>query len=777
MPEYYSIGKSELRLDALEKVTGTAVYTGDVRPNGMLYGKVLGSPIPHGIIKSIDTSKAEKLPGVVAVITGGDCPPFPTVGSFLKDKFRLARGKVRYIGDAVAAVAATTEEIANAALRLIEVEYEPLPFVLDAEEAFMKDCPVVLHDNVENYMRMELHGVQFKFDKEHPNQVIHRMLRNGDVEKGFAEADVVMETQRYVFPLVNHCYMEPMGAIAASKPDGGVEVWASEQTSKIAAFSVSMGFRIPLSKVHMHIPYVGGGFGAKAGNPMTDLAVMLSQKTNRPVKLMQTRPEVFSGAGRSSAVVYIRDGYKKDGTLTAREITAYINAGAYSASGLIMLNDTQYGAVGTYKQPNLKIDVYGVYTNTPPASPYRGLGSELMVTSIESNVEKAADLLGIDAVELRRINMLQDGDLDAHGQVTINNSARAALDAAAEKIGWGSDKRSKEGPWCYGKGIAVANMYTNFDPLGSEAQCSILQDGTLEIRTSHIELGQGSMTADAQAAAEEFKLPMDKILMLTKDMQNTPFDEGSFAERGTFINGNAIRLASIELKKKIFEAASEIMQVSLDKLDTANGMVFEIGNTDHTIPFSALYMPGGCRHGGLLTARATYMPPAGHGDPETGKGDVVLYYAHGSRAVEVKVNEETGEVRVIKAAGYFDCGTVVNQATCEGQAEGGLAMGIGQSLLEEGIFNSNGKVINDNFRDYKVPTFMDVPHNCEDTIGFVGRPYELGPNGAKGVGEVTLMPVLAAIKNAVKDAIGIEINELPLSRERVLEAIRVKNNQ
>lgn len=767
MAEFYSIGKKDIRLDALEKVTGEAMYSGDFHPKGMLYGKVLASPIPHGIIKRIDTSKAEKLPGVVAVATGKDGPG-PVLGVMLRDKEILCSKKVRCVGDPVAAVAATSEKIANAALKLIEVEYEPLPYIFDPEAAYSPDCEAVIHENLEEYQKMDFYGAEASFDKEHPNMLLHRKVRHGDVEKGFEEAEVILDFQRYDFPLVSQGFMEPHASTVVPHSDGSLEVWTTQQVAKMAKFSLCGAFRLPPSMVKVHIPYVGGGFGGRASNVTAEIAATLAVMTKRPVQIAQTRLEVFYAGMRPSATIYVRDGYKKDGTLTAREIKGFINCGAYSSMSLFMAYNYILGAMGSYKQPNLKLDSYGVCTNTPPTSPYRALGSELMTFVVERNMDKAAKLLGIDPVELRRRNLLEEGDIDGIEHVTQSHVVQSALNAAAEAIKWSSEKKADEGSWRYGKGLAVANKFTLREANGCEVMLTVLQDGMMELRTFHIEMGQGSMTVDAQHVAEAFKIPLRNIKVLNKEDDSTCWDEGCYDSRGTFVNGTAVILACNELKQKIFEAASAILRVPSEQLDTANSMVFEIGNEKNCIPFAALYMPGGWRPGSALSVRATFTPP----EIDKAHWDPVEYYSHGVRGAEVKVNVETGEVRLINSVGFYDCGQVINLATCEGQVEGCLVMGYGQSVLEEAILNDKGEIINGNFRDYKIPTFMDMPNNEEAMNSFIGIPFEDGPNGAKGVGEVGQMPVMPTIANAISNAIGVEMDELPMTRERILAAIR-----
>ena len=462
--EFYSIGKGEIRQDALLKVTGQAEYTTDIHPRGMVYGKILGSPIPHGIIKSIDTSEAEKLPGVVCVVTGEDGPDHPTIGGYLTDRYIMNRvgQKVRYVGDFVAAVAATDEQIAEAACKLIKVEYEPLPYVLDVEEAFREDCPAVVHEDVQSYKRLDLHGVAHCMDKKHPNQAIRRKVRHSEsfdldpdsfetpeaydeaFEKKFNEefdkAYLKLPTQRYEFPRVSHCFMEPHVSVVVPLVDGGIELWSSEQGGRLIKNSMSSAFGLKPSDFHVHVPFMGGGWA----------------------------PE------------------------------------------------------------------------------------------------------------------------------------------------------------------------------------------------------------------------------------------------------------------------------------------------------------------GKLVGKGVFMPEQALNNPRNAQGNPVLFYSIGGWGMEVGVNIETGEVKLMQAGGFYDAGRVINRKTCEGQIEGALSMGLGQAVFEEIMINDKGKVINGNYRDYKVPTFMDNPNNEHVKVDFVGEPFATGPNGAKGIGEVAMIPVMAAVANAINAAAGAEIHNIPMTRERVLQALRDK---
>lgn len=772
---YSIIGASPIRKDALVKAIGAAQYTPDIHPRGMLYGRMLGSPIAHGIIKSIDTSAAEALEGVVVVVTGKDVPENRTDG-YIKDRHVLCREKVRYVGDPVAAVAATTQAIADEAIKLIKVEYEELPAVFDYEEAFEDDCPVTIHKDLYEYEREDIPGLDYRFVEGKDNVIIHRKVRKGNVEDAFKDADIIYEGE-YRMPRAHHCTMEPHSAVVEPNPDGGLTVWASEQGGVRLKYHLCEAFGFTSSQIRFIVPYLGGGFGGKVGIMCTPICALLAIKANRAVKLELSREEVFvQGAPRAPGVVRIKDGFKKDGTLVARHITEIVNGGAYSGHVTIMVADGVYGATGSYKTDNLHIDAYGVYTNTAPTGPYRSLGSEILCFGIECQMDRVADILGVDKFEIRRKNLLVDGDRDGNNQITYNNMSTRALEKAAEFLDWSQPKKADKGDWVYGRGISVGNKYTECGDSGTVAMCKVHDDGVIEIRHYHIEMGQGANTILAEIAAETFNTSMDKIKVVFDDSALCPYDEGTYCSRGTFMNGNAVRLAAVKCKQKLLDRAAEVMRTPAHLLDTKDGIVYEIADPDRWIPYEDLFNFGGTLpQGGELYAMETYEFPGGYKDYETGQGNPVTYYSYGAFAIEVAVHKRTGDIRILKAGGWADMGQPLNKTLCELQIEGALVMGIGQAIFEEMLYNDNGKIINPSFRDYKFPTMLDVPHNDAFEMDFVGEPHKYGPFGAKGMGEVAMVPVMPAVANAINDALGIKLNQLPMTKERLYDALQSKN--
>ena len=763
------IGTSVQRVDAVEKVTGAAMYAGDFKPDRMAYGKILGSPYAHARILSMDTSAAEQLPGVLGILTGKDVPDMRT-GGYLRDRHILCKEYVRYVGDYVALVVATSEAVASEAAKLIRVEYEELPAVFSEVEAFSKDPAARVHDNVMDYAPTGFQGIEeLGLDPEYPNQFVSFFQPVGDVEQGFRESDVIVENTFQV-PFVSHCTLETHQCVVIPEADGGLSVYASEQTGTTAKYDLANNLGLDSSKIHMHIPYLGGGFGGKTGISITDVAAVAALKLGVPVRIAQTREENFvSGGLRNAATLWIKDGYKKDGTLHARHIRAICNGGAYSTHSLIMILCAGEGAVGNYRVPNFLMENRGIYTNTPPGAPYRALGSEYMVFAIERNTDIAADLLGMDRGELRLKNLLRDGDVDCDGREVYNNGSVACMEKVLEKIKL-SQKRASDGLWLYGKSVAIGNKFVGVeDPNGTGAICKIEDDGTATLYVSHVELGQGALTVDAMAAAETLGLTADKIHVVYGNSDVCPHDQGTFCSRGTFVNGNAAIMAAQDAKRQMFEIAQEKLKVSPEEMDTRDGIIFEKTNPENCIPFSELFFENGSvPEGGFIMGRATWRHPDAFAAFDSG---VPMTYSIGAWGVEVAVNRETGEIRLVDLQGCYDPGHVMNQKACEGQVEGAFSMGLGQAIYEECLFNDKHKNINPNFRDYRIPTFMDGPRSANLHFEFLDNPNRHGPFGAKGIGEVAMNPVMPAIANAVRDAIGAELFQLPFTRERVLKAI------
>ncbi|MFC1968493.1 xanthine dehydrogenase family protein molybdopterin-binding subunit, partial [Chloroflexota bacterium] len=770
MAELSVVGKSVPRVDALEKVTGQATFTGDIKLPHMVYGKILRSPYPHAKIVKIDVSEAEKLAGVKAVVTSKDAPE-GKVG-LIQDRPILTRDVVRFVGEPVAAVAADTLEIAEEALDLIEVDYEELPAVFDPEEAAKPNPPVVIHPDLFSYPRGLWPGLNYQLDPELPNVCQRHKVRKGDVEKGFQEADLVVEN-RFTSGRVQHCALEPHGAIARVEPDGGLTLWASTQRPSAIAADLCRIFGVPPSKLRVIAPYCGGGFGSKASHIWpSPIAALLALKAGRSVKLTFIREEVFvDGTSDIPTVVYIKDGVKKDGTLLAREMTAFINSGAYSGTLPLITRAASLAAVGSYRVPNFKWDSYGVYTNEPPTGSFRGFGTVPILWAIESQMNIIAERLGINPVEIRRKNLLREGDEMATSMITYNIGAKDCLDKLAQWVGWGEKPPEEASPWKRGNGIALGSKFTAAGTT-SVVTVKVHDDATIEIRHSAGEMGQGCDTVLAQIAAEEFATSVDKVKVARGDTAITPYDAGSVSSRTTFHTGNAVRLACQDAKRQIVEIASQRLRPPRppESLEVRDGKIYIKGVSTEVMKIGDLFMmpTGWVPRGGELVGRGVYTFPPTMEDPETGQSEwPVAYYAHGACAAEIAVNVETGEVKVLRMAQCWDMAQPVNPKLCEAQMEGGTGMGIGRALYEE-LRIENGVTLNPNLVDYKLPSIMEVPVGQVESMIATPHPHREGPFGAKGFSEGGLVAVGPAIGNAIYDAVGVRMTDLPITREQVL---------
>jgi CO/xanthine dehydrogenase Mo-binding subunit len=778
MAEFSVIGKSVPKVDAFEKVTGRGLFTADMSFPNMLNGKILRSPYPHAKIISIDISKAVSHPEVRAVVTGKDAPDERIC--VLQDRYVLARDVVRFVGEPVAAVAADTVEAAEEALDLIDVEYEELPAIFDPEEAMKPNPSVVLHPKLPKYFSPQFQGFdpakapihQFA---DRPNILVYSKLRTGDTEKGFSESDLIVE-ERYTRARIQHCPMEPAAAVVRPEPDGGLTLWATTQTIYWEREFVARLFKIPPAKIRAIALYQGGGFGSRvmATVPSTHIAVLLALKARRPVKLVLTRDEVFvDGQSEIPQVIYIKDGVKKDGTLVAREVRIIMNCGAYSGLNIIGAYLTAYASAGTYRVPNMKVDTYGVATNEPMSGPYRGFAANPPEWAIECHMDLVAEKLGLDPAEMRRKNVLKEGEINALGEPVTNIQVEDSLNKVLDSMEWEKRERKEEGPWRKGKGLAFSNKYTQ-GAYGSVVIVKVHYDGTVEVRHSAADLGQGCNTSLAQMAAEEFGTSVNRVRVVYTDTAVTPYDFGTIANRVTWHTGNALLLACKDAKRQIFERASVLLRVPPENLTMSDGVIHRKGTKMGAIKLADLFtMPMGMYlpKEGEIIGRGAYHSPVVFQDPETGHSPrVAAFYSWGACTVEVAVNGETGEVKVLRVAQCFDAGQPINPKICEGQTEGGIAQGIGGALYEEMIV-VNGVVVNPNYVDYWIPSIMEVPVLDMKAMLATTVPHQEGPFGAKGFSEGGMIPMPPAITNAIYDAIGVRMKELPITREKVLAAL------
>lgn len=766
------IGASVPRVDGLEKVTGAAIYTDDVQfgPR-LLFARIKRSPHAHAQILSIDTRKAEELPGVKAVVTGEDFPGF--IGLYLQDRHIFCRDRVRYVGDPVAGVIATTEEIAEQALELIDVEYEPLPGVFDPEEGAQEGSALV-HPDLGEY-----EVVPFIFPKADTNISNHFKIRKGDAEGAWKDCAAVIE-RKYRIPHVQHVPIEPHVAIAEVAQDGQVTLWSSTQSPFAQRNMIAKTLGISQSDVRVIGNAIGGGFGSKAGVTMEALAVAMAQKVKGfPVKLRLTREEEFyTTFVRQGLVMKLKVGCDQDGKLLAMNNTMYWDGGAYTEYGVNVTRAAGYSSSGPYEIPNVHTDSYCVYTNHPVGGPFRGFGMPEMHTGIEQVIDELAHEIEMDPVEFRRRNCLKTGSTLVTGSKMHPTGLPRAVEAAAQGIDWGKTSKPSAPNKRRGKGIALMWKAPAMPPNpGSSAWVEFSEDATLTVGVGGQELGQGSFTVAAQIAAAGLGVPYDWVRVARPlDTKYSPYEWQTVASRITWSMGNAILMAARDAREQVLDLVAEAWDEDADNLDIIDGKVVSY-RSEESISLKDMVVYGlpkegdsGWR-GGPIRGRGKFMPTYVTGlDPETGQGDrAVVHYTTGAEAVEVEVDMDTGKVEVIKGAAAFDLGKAINPELARGQIEGGFVQGLSTALFEE-LKLEEGVLQNPSFVDYRIATSADAPPQIETFL--IEEPQDDGPFGARGVGEHPMVPTIAAVANAIFDAIGVRVSEPPFLSEKVYMAMR-----
>ncbi len=760
MKEYSVIGKRLPRVDGIVKATGEAKYTADMVLPGMLYGKILRSPHPHARILNIDISKAKKLPGVRAVITGKDTPG-KKYGRYqddrpdLLDEYALAMDKVRYIGDEVAAVAAIDEDTAEEALDLIDVEYEKLPAVFDPEEAMKPGAPRI-HDHAE-------HNVALK------------LLRNfGDVEKGFKESDYIFE-DTFTTQGQTHCFLEPHAVLASFDQSGKLTVWSSTQNPFPVRAQLARALGMPESRIRVIKPHLGGGFGGKVELLSHDVcSSLLSKKTGRPVKIVLTREEVFNATRqRHPMIMRLKTGVKSDGTLMAKECTNIADTGAYYGLGPTVMAVNFYVLTLIYRVPNISYEGSLVYTNKPVCGAQRGYGGPQIRFADDSQMDMIAEALAIDPVELRLKNAVQPGDITLIKARITSCGFKECLQKVAERTGW-RDKRGKL-PGNRGIGIAgqgmVSGAKTYKNPFSSGALVEPQEDGTVILFTGASDIGQGLNTVLSQIVAEELGVGIEDVRIVAADTEITPFDQGTSSSRATMFAGNAVRLAAADARRQLFEAVAEKLEANPEDLEARDRKIFVKGSPEKGISFSDAVLASHLEKKQPILGRGYYVPNVERPSP-TGEGNISPSYSFSAYVAEVEVDTETGRVKVSRITTAHDCGFAINPMAVEGQIEGGIQMGIGHAL-SEGFFREEGQTLNPSFLNYGMATSLDMPEIKTIIVETIDPE---GPFGAKEAGEGTMIPTNPAIANAVYDAIGVRIKDLPITPEKILKALEDKGS-
>lgn len=773
------IGVSVPRVDGVKKVTGAAKYVGDMKWPRMLYAKCVKSPYAHAKILSIDVSAAKALKGVHDVITGDYYTK--RGGLYLEDKNFLAVNTVKFCGEPVVAVAAETPEIAEAACELVKVEYEPLPVINNPMEGMAKDA-ILIHPELHTYKVVPIFHPQ-----AHTNISHHHIIRKGDADAAFKYAEehpdeYYITEHEYHVPHVQHTPIENHIAVAQYEPDGKCTVWASCQSPYAVRQALSATFDIPLNKMRIISPYVGGGFGAKAGTTIEGIIIPLAMHSKgRPVMMEYTREEEFVNS-------YVRQGVytkiktavrKSDGKFLAVQNNFYWDGGAYTEYGVNIVKASGFASTGPYEFDNVKTDAYCVYTNNPVGGPYRGFGMCEIHFGIEQNIDEVAKEIGMDPIEIRRVNGLAPGKSTGTGEIMKSCGFLEALDQVAEAIQYDKPCDPPSGPHkVRGKGIAGGwkspSQPTN---AGSAAIIRMNEDGTFFLMTSGHDIGQGSDTALTQIAAEVLCCDPSKFTIRTGDTDHTPYEWQTVASRITYCAGNAIKLAAEDLKEKLLDLAQIKLGYIKRELYLEDGWIINRNHPESRMPMSDLALglafEDGSGYGGPAIGVGTFTLPNNiNYDPATGYSPKpAAFWTTAVAGAEVEVDTETGIIEVKKMVESCDPGHIVNPELYKAQVEGGMMQALGTVLFEE-LKLKDGKVLNKSFVDYKIPTIDNAP---ETFIAMgVEHPEETGPYGARGIGEPAMVPGAPAIANAIYNATGCRFTEMPITPERMLKALQEK---
>jgi CO/xanthine dehydrogenase Mo-binding subunit len=761
------IGKGLLRVDAAEKVLGMAEYTSDLDLFGVLEAEILTSPYAYARICSIDVSMALSLDGVVAVVTGNDIKGL--FGPVAQDRPVLAQDVVRFVGEPVAAVAATSKQVARRAVELIEVKYERLKPVFTPEEALVPTAPL-LHEDLMNYERDITAN-----PTAGTNICSHFKIRKGNVEKGFAESDYVLE-ETYEVPRNHHVCLETYAVIAQFEKEGTLHLWTSNQSPYVLQRTLATLFNLPWNKVRITIPTLGGGFGSKIYPSIEPILAALAQRSShKPVRLILDREQEFYRITNHGCTVTIKTGVKKDGTILARRLVTYWDTGAYADCGPLVARNSGFTSAGPYRIENVRIDAFCVYTNLPVATAFRGYGIPHVTWAYECHLNRIAHNIGLDPLEIRLKNLIRDGDISHTGEKMVAVGMRQCLEEAAKAANWEPGKRP-----------AVINLGDGrFRSLGlacswkgsmrhyaTSATVRILEEGSVEVNCSNVDMGQGSSTIYAQIAAQELGVPVEQVAVRHPDTFITPYDRTTSASRGTFHGGTAVMKAARDAWQQLAVYAAKVLRCRPADIRTEQGFIID-PETGRQHSFGEIINKAVL--GGVdVIGRGDSVMEGGTGlDRETGQGsNPTSFWMYAAQIVDLEVDTRTGRTTIHKIFAASDVGRAINKTNCIQQVQGGVTMGLGIALSEELKFDEEGRILNNNLRDYKIQTCVDVPP-IEAII--VEVPHPLGPYGAKGLGEAPVGPTAPAVADALAHAAGIWIKRLPMIPERILGAVRKGN--
>ena len=764
------IGKSLIRPDAVSKAAGKAVYLDDIRLPGMLYAAILRPEYAHAKILSIDSAEAERSEGVVRVVTGKGCTF--RYGDNIRDLVPMAVNKVRYIGEPVASVVADSAYHARQAVKKIKVDYEPLQVYTDALEA-MKPDAVLIHE--ENGSYWTLPGIKAVPDT---NIAMHYHLKKGDVEAGFAEADTVVEGE-FDYPLASCAAIEPHGAIAWFHEDKTIEVWSSSICPFIIREDLARSYERPVSDVRVHIPEIGGCFGYKSDITVEQtVAYVASFVPGHPVKWVASRREDFTSTLLGHGIrTRMKIGAKKDGTLTALKTSVYHTTGAYADTGCNVIMAAAHNSTGPYEFPHCDLEAYSVYTNTPAVGAFRGYGHQESQLATERLMDMLARKLGMSSFALREKNYLRPGSVNALGERMYKSNGDVT--ACAEKVRkavFGTDKPKADDRYVYGRGFAALMKSPKGAPFSSKGcYLKFNIDGSVSINMGGAEVGQGLRTVVRQVAAEALKIAPERIRVYTEiDTQFSPYEWQTIGSMFTIQGGRAIIRAADKAIRMLKRTASQVLRCDMDLLEYDGEHVFLRSDPEVKVAVKDIcrgyIYPDGITVGEIVqTAADARLPRYSAPDPETGQGSTGVTYTFGAQACELRIDRESGEVIIDHFASTFDVGRVINPMQIRGVVVGGVVMGIGAALKEKLRFDADGICENPRYSRYSLPRLEDMPG--KQTVEFVETPGEIGPFGARGIGEHPLLGVAPAILNAIYDAVGIDFFAIPVTPAKIKAAL------
>lgn len=750
--DYAVLGKRTPKLDGVAKASGSARFSRDLILPRMLYGGILRSPHAHARILNIDTRRAARLPGVKAVVTGKDTAGVK-FGVFreTRDQYALPIDKVRYIGDEVAAVAAVDEDTAQEALTLIQVDYEVLPPVFDPVEGMKPGAPLV-HDGVER------------------NISAHVLIQFGDIQEGFRQADRVRQ-DHFETANISHCTMEPYAATASYDPSGHLDVWVPNQGPFQRRRALSNTLKLPLDNVRVHQVHIGGAFGGRSEMMSCEFcASLLSMKTGRPVQIAYTREETFTCTRQKHPfIVDIKTGMTLDGTITAREYRVVADGGAYLNTGPITISDSFAIALASYRFSHVKYEAFRIYTNKGVRGAMKGQGSQQLRFAEESQLDMMCQELGLDPVEVRLKNAVEPGEMLLNKSRVTSCGLKESIRESAAAMGWGKAPESRGNG--RGRGAGISAMISGFSMGIRTSSASFIkfnEDGQITLLSGTVDNGQGNETMVALVAAEELGIAVEDIRVVNGDTTLTPQDPGSYSMAATFVSGNAARLAAADAKKQLLEIASERLEANPGDLDLKDGRIFVKGSPEKGVGLRETVWAG-LAAGRPVLGRGYYQPDLAFMDTVHGKieGQVTGAYTFGATVAEVEVDRETGRVEVTKVAAAHDCGRAINSMAVEGQIEGSVVIGQGQVLSEEMCWE-DGQCLNPSYTSYGLSTALETPHVLPI---IVESEDPNGPFGAKEAAETVGIAILPSLANAVSQAAGVRIQSLPISPEKVLDAM------